>query len=164
RLDQRRQLPQTVAQRRRSRVAADLVPPGGERLRTVEPEDLAARRLRIERVREPRLGAGRLVDERQRTLERRRNVVRDPIDVLRRLPGDAGERLPLLLRLQRTDSRTVDEEEVVGTAVTGREHELPHSNAAGGAQVDSAIALDDPPGGGQHLVDADARLSFRREV
>ena len=122
---ERRKPGEAVAERRRFRRARHFFDPGGERLRLVKGEDVPARRLGIERVREPRLGACGLVGERKRTLERGRDPVRDPVDVLRGLPGDARERLALLLRLEHTDGLPVDEEEVVGAAVRRRRGRTP---------------------------------------
>lgn len=94
----------------------------------------------------------------------RRDVLRDPVHVLRGLPGDPGERLPLLLRLESADGCPIDEEEVVSAPVAGREHEFPNGDTAGGAEIGGAVTLNGPASRGQHLVDANACLSLRREV
>src|SRR5438132_13813380 len=91
--------------------------PACKRLRTVKPEDVTTRRLRIERVSEPCLGSSGLVHKRERAFERGRNVFRYAVDVLCRLPGDARQRLAFLLGLECSDRCAVDEEEVVGATV-----------------------------------------------
>jgi hypothetical protein len=145
-------------------VPRDIVDPGGERLRPVEGEHLSACGLGIERVREARLGPRRLVDERQRALECRGNVVGEPVDVLCGLPGDAGQRVTLLLCLERADCPAVHEKKVVGSAVPGRQHKFPDGDAASRAQVDCSVALNGPTGRLQHLVDADTGLRLGREI
>jgi hypothetical protein len=89
----------------------------GEGLGPVKGEDVAACRLGVEGVREARLDPGRLVCERQRAVERLRQIVGQAVDVLGGLPRDAGERLALLLGLEHADCLAVDVEEVVDAAV-----------------------------------------------
>src|SRR5205085_10058820 len=79
-----------------------------------------------------------------------RDVIGKPVDVLRRLPRDPGQRLPFLLRFDDPDRRTVDEEEVVGAAVRYLEDELANRHAPRGTQVHDSGTLDRPPGGGEH--------------
>ena len=108
---------EAVTERRCGRVAADLVEPRRERLGPVEREHRTAGRVRVERVREAGLGAGRLVRERERAFDGRRNVIRRALDVFCRLPGNAAEGLALLLRLDDSRRGAVHEQEVVGAAV-----------------------------------------------
>jgi hypothetical protein len=116
-LGERREGAEAVPERGRGRVLRDVREPARERLGPVEREDLSARRVRVERVGEARLGACGLVDEGERPLECRRDLFGDALDVLCRLPGDAAESLALLLRLDDARGGAVDEEEVVRTAV-----------------------------------------------
>ena len=121
-----------MAQSRPGRVAAHLLEPSCERVRPVEREHVAARRLGIERIREARLGAGRLVDERERAFERGWDVLRNAVDVLRRLPGNAGQRLALLFRLECADCVAIHEQQVVRAPVSGGQHELAHGDTTRG--------------------------------
>jgi hypothetical protein len=130
----------------------------------VEGEDVSARRLGVERVREARLGAGGLVGEGKGPLESRRNLVGEPVDVLGGLPSDSCERLALLLRFQDADGPAVDEEEVVGSAVRLGKYELAHGDAAGSGEVGLAGVLDRPAGSLEHPVDLDPGLGLRRQV
>ncbi len=164
RLLQLRQPAQPVAQRRRVRMAAELLEPAGERLGPVEREHRPARRLGVEPVREPRLGPGRLVDEREAALDRRLELVRQPVDVLRALVLDAGERLALLLRLHHARRAAVEEQQVVGAAVRPLHHELPHRHTPGGGEVHGPRVLHRPAGGLQHLVDPHPSATLRRHV
>src|SRR4051794_27377110 len=105
---------------------ANLSDPHRQCLRPVEPEDLPAFGIRIQRVREPRLDAGRLVGEGERAFYPGREFVREAVDVLRRLPGDARERLTLLLGFGHSDRLAVDKEQVVRSPMRRLEYELAH--------------------------------------
>ncbi len=161
---ERRQLGQAVTERRRSRVLVHLADPGGERLRAVEPEHLSAARLRVERIREPRLDTSRLVGERQRTLQRALHPVGQAVEVLRRLPLDARQCRAGRLRLDHADRFTIDEQEVVDPPVRRLEDELPDGDAARSGEVHVARVLDRPARGLEHLVDLDPGLVLGGEV
>src|SRR5436309_2166309 len=107
-----------------------LLDPRRKRLGLMKREDVPAGGLRIERVRKPRLGAGRLVNERQSTFERSWDVVWDAVDVFRCLPSDTSESFALFLRFERTDGIAVHKEQIVSPAVSRCEHELPHGHSA----------------------------------
>jgi hypothetical protein len=121
---QLREVVEPVAKGGRRGARADLLEPAGECLRLVEREDLAARRIGIERVREMSLGACGFVDERERAFDGRRNVIRHALDVFCRLPGDAAEGLALFLRLDDAGGSAVEKEEVVGAPVRRLHDEL----------------------------------------
>ncbi len=163
-LTQRRELRQAVAERRRSRVLVHVADPGGEHLRSVKPEHLPAARLRVERVREARLDTGRLVGERQRPFQRALHPVGQAVEVLRRLPLDAGQRRPCGLRLDHADRLAIDEQEVVDPSVRRLEDDLADGDAAPCGEVDIARVLHRPASGLEHLVDLDPRLVLSGEV
>ena len=77
----------------------------------------AAAGVGVEEVCEPGLDAGGLVEERQRLAARA--DLREPVGVLGGLDLDAGQGGADLLRLDDADRLSVDEEQVVGKAVTG---------------------------------------------
>ena len=160
-LPERRHCAQAVSERGRARVLRDVREPARERLRPVEGEHLAARRIGVERIGEPRLRSGRLVGERERALDCGRDLVGKAVDVLRTLPLDPGERLALLLRFDDRGCGSVHEEQVVGPSVRGLQDELPHGDTARGREVDRASVLYCPAGRRKHPVDLDAGAGFR---
>jgi hypothetical protein len=149
---------------RRGEGARPEVGPRRERLGPMEPEHRPARRIGIERVGEPGLDAGGLVREGERALERRGDVVGKAVEVLARLPGDPGERLPLLLGLDHTDGTAVDEEQVVRAPVGRAQHELANGHPPSRTQVGPGVVLHRPPRGREHAVDLDPCARLGREV
>jgi hypothetical protein len=158
------ELGEPVAKRGSERVLLNLADPRRECLGTVKREDLTAAGLRVERVREASLRAGRLVGERQRSFDGARHPVRQTIEVLRRLPFDPGERRALRLGLDHADGLAIDEEEIVGSAVRRLEDEFAHRHAGRGSEVYLPCVLNSPAGRLQHLVDLDPGLVLRRQV
>ncbi len=129
------------AQRERVRLPVDLRKPErifgqplGDRLRAVKREHVPRLGGRVEAIREPRLDAGRLVQERQRP-HWSRDVCGEPGSVLLGLQLYAGERGPRSLRLDHADGLPVDVEQVVGEPVRA-ERELADGDAASGGEVE----------------------------
>jgi hypothetical protein len=141
---ERRERAEAVAEGRSGGVAAHLLEPGGERLRPVEREDGAACRVGVERVREAGLRARGLVGERERALERGRDLVGQAVDVLRALPLHPGQRLTFLLRLDDAGGGAVDEEEIVGTTVRRLQDELAHGDTPRRGEVGARRVLNRP--------------------
>ena len=127
----------------------------------MEGENGAAPRLGVEAVREARLDARALVEERERA-NVDGDVPRDAAAVLLGLDLDARERLAGLLRLDDAGELAVHVEEVVGIAEAAGERELADSDAAAGVDVRGGGVLDEPPGLGELRVDLNARALLRR--
>src|SRR5437879_4435400 len=92
--------------------------PSRERVGFVEMEEGAAARRRIERVREPRLDAGALIEERKWS-KGRRQTSRKAGRVFLRLNLDARQRLALALRLNDPYGLAVHVEQIIRVAVAG---------------------------------------------
>ena len=103
-------------------------------------------------------------DEREPALDRRLELVWQPVDVLRALMLDPGERLALLLRLHHARRAAVEEQQVVGAAVRSLHHELPHRHTPRGGEVHGPRVLHRPAGGLQHLVDPHPSATLRQHV
>jgi hypothetical protein len=76
------------------------------------------------------------------------------------LDFDTGERGALFLGFDDGDGFAIDEEEVVGFAVTGFERELAEGDAAGGEEVRIGGVLDGPAGAFESGVDGEAGEGF----
>jgi hypothetical protein len=135
----------------------------------MEPVDFARTRYRVESVREPGLGAGGLVHERQRTY-RSAQVLRKPLRVLAGLGLDTDERRASLLGLQDSGRDPVKEKQVVSNSVTGRERDFADSDPsnvaslAAGVKVDGSVVLHDPASGLEHRIYLSPSLPLRGQV
>lgn len=107
----------------------------------VDGEDRAAASVGFQGIRELRDLAGRLVGERER-----KTVVRQArgkaVEVLAGLRLDAGESVPLRLRLDHADRPGVGVEHVIG--VTRGERELPHGHSQARRDVHLGVVLHNP--------------------
>src|SRR5205823_3611430 len=103
----------------------------------------AARRIRVQGVRELGFDARGFVCKRERT-QWSGQVVSETLHVLRRLPLHPAEGGARRLCLDDPDCRLIDKEHVVDASVTGQEDELTNRNATTSRQVHALGVLYDP--------------------
>ena len=117
--------------------------PFGQRLRTVEGEDLTAARIRVQTVGEPGFDASALVEERERAAPGRQ-VVRESIAVLLGLPFHTSECEARRLGFNRAGGLLIDVQDVISPAMAGFQPELSYGNALAGVQVNGPGVLSYP--------------------
>lgn len=160
---ERRHVLEAVPQGRPVRVGVVLLDPAGHRLRTVEREDRPRAWIGVEAVREARLLAGGFVGERQ-PVESALHLSGHAGRVLARLDLDLGKGGALGLSLDGPDGLTLDEQQVVRSAVTFGHRELASGNSTTGVEVQLGPVLDEPPASHELPVDLDPRLGFGGQI
>jgi hypothetical protein len=129
----------------------------------VEREHAAAARVRVVAVGEPRLRAGRLVDERE-GVDRWPDPLRQAVDVLPALVLHLDQSGPLGLRLDHPGRLAVNEKEIVDPAVTFLQDELPDRYPRPGGDVRAVGMLNDPAGRGKLPVNVLPGLRLAGEI
>src|SRR5450759_1188599 len=99
--------------------------------------------VRVIAVRESRFGSSRFVDEGQ-GVDRRLQPVGQTVDVLAALPLDLYERVALGLCFNHADCMTVNEQQVVDSAMALLEHKLSDGYAWTVREVGMIAVLDQP--------------------
>jgi hypothetical protein len=129
----------------------------------VESEDSAAASIGIVAVGEPGLGAGGLVDERERA-DRGLHPVRETLDVLAGLTLHLDEGCALGFRLDDSGWLSVQEQQVVNPPVRLLKGELADSDPGADPKIQRPLALDYPPGSCKLFVDLDSGPCLAGEV
>ena len=121
--------------RRRFNRGVPRIQPPGQRLRSMEGEDVPAARLGIEAVSKPGLNTGALVQERQGASVGGQ-VVGKARAILLGLYFDAGKRVPLGLGFHYPCGLAIDIKKVVCPSMTRLQRKLPDRYSVAGVQVD----------------------------
>ena len=137
--------------------------PAGKRLRAVEGEHPPGSRFGIEPVRESGLDVRRFVREGE-WFEAAGNLVRKAGHVLRGLLFHARQRGPLGLRLDAPNSLPIDEQEVIGPAVSLPHRELADRDPLTSPQVRIVAVLHDPARSLELPIDLDSGPGLCREI